>query len=201
MTPEAVAEVLDGPCRLEIAGFVLAPLCDADIDDLFAHFGDARVTEFLDIEPVEARFQTWDVIDWANGVREAGTGVRWAIRDEAGGFVGTCGFHRLTYLQARRGEVGYDLDHARWGQGVMGRILPELLAFGFDALGLHRIEALVTPGNDRSCRLLERHGFEREGRLRDYGQWRGRYWDQILFARLRDEAETGAAIGRGQADA
>jgi ribosomal-protein-alanine N-acetyltransferase len=191
MTPEAVSAVLDGPCRLDIAGYVLAPLCDADIDEVFAHFSDPQVTEFLDIEPVEARFQTWDVIDWAEGVRAAGTGVRWSIRDGEGVFLGTCGFHRLTYLQARRGEIGYDLGVAHWGRGVMRQILPALLAFGYGLLDLHRIEALVTPGNARSCQLLERHGFEREGLLKGYGQWRGRYWDQMLFA----------AIGRGQADA
>ncbi|QUD87737.1 GNAT family N-acetyltransferase [Phenylobacterium montanum] len=189
MTPEAVSAVLEGPCRLDIAGYRLAPLGDADIDDLYAHFGDPRVTEFLDIEPIEARFQTWDVIDWAEGVRGAGSGVRWSIRDGEGAFVGTCGFHRLTYLQARRGEVGYDLGPAHWGRGVLSRILPAVLAFGHDLLDLHRIEALVTPGNERSCRLLQRHGFEREGVLKGHGWWRGRYWDQVLFARLRDETQ------------
>ena len=33
----------------------------------------------------------------------------------------------------------------------------------------------MTPGNARSCRLLERHGFNREGVLRDYGYWKGRF--------------------------
>jgi len=178
--------VLEGPCELTAGPFALAPLCDADIDDLFAHFSDPKVTEFLDIEPVEARFQTWDVVDWANGVRGAGTGLRWSIRDADGAFVGTCGFHRLTYMQGRRGEVGYDLRADRWGQGVMAAIMPVLLEFGHGVLGLRRIEALVTPGNDRSCRLLERHGFVREGLLRDYGFWRDRFWDQILYARIAE---------------
>ena len=188
MTPETVSAVLEGPCRLDIAGYALAPLCDADIDEVFAHFSDPQVTEFLDIEPVEARFQTWDVIDWAEGVRAAGTGVRWSIRDGEGAFLGTCGFHRLTYLQARRGEIGYDLGVAYWGRGVMRQILPALLAFGHGLLDLHRIEALVTPGNARSCALLERHGFAREGVLAGYGFWKGRFWDQIVYGKVADPA-------------
>jgi ribosomal-protein-alanine N-acetyltransferase len=66
----------------------------------------------------------------------------------------------------------------------MDEILPELLTFGFDGLGLRRITALVTDGNAPSCRLLQRHEFEREGLLRDHGFWKGRFWDQILYARL-----------------
>ena len=70
----------------------------------------------------------------------------------------------------------------------MTEVLPAMLGFGYGVLDLHRIEALVTVGNERSCRLLERHGFQREGLLRDHGFWRGRYWDQIAYARLRAEA-------------
>jgi ribosomal-protein-alanine N-acetyltransferase len=193
LIPDAVIEVLEGPCKLRAADFVLAPLCDADIDDMFAHFADPRVTEFLDIDPVEARFQAWDLIDWAAAVRAAGTGLRWSIRDEAGDFVGSCGFHTLTYLRGRRGEIGYDLRADRWGQGVMGQILPAMLDFGFGPLDLHRVEALVTPGNERSCAVLARHGFEREGLLRGYGFWRERFWDQILFSRLRGGVEPKSA--------
>ena len=186
MTPDAIAETLRGDCRIRTADYWLTPLTDGDIDDLFRHFADPEVTAYLDLAPIEARFQTWDVIDWAAAVRADGTGVRWTIRDADGAFVGTCGFHLLTYLRARRGEIGYDLARSRWGRGVMAQVMPAVLKFGFDVLDLRRIEAMVTPGNERSMRLLERHGFAREGVLRDYGFWRDRFWDQVLFSRLRD---------------
>jgi ribosomal-protein-alanine N-acetyltransferase len=66
----------------------------------------------------------------------------------------------------------------------MDDVLPAVLAHGFGALGLRRIEAMVTPGNLASAALLERHGFVQEALLRDYGFWKGRYWDQLLYARL-----------------
>jgi ribosomal-protein-alanine N-acetyltransferase len=75
----------------------------------------------------------------------------------------------------------------------MGQILPAMLDFGFGPLDLHRVEALVTPGNERSCAVLARHGFEREGLLRGYGFWRERFWDQILFSRLRGGVEPKSA--------
>ena len=68
----------------------------------------------------------------------------------------------------------------------MAEVLPAVLDHGFGALGLHRIEALVTPGNVASAALLEANGFTREGTLRGYGFWKGRFWDQWLYARLAD---------------
>ncbi len=54
----------------------------------------------------------------------------------------------------------------------LGLVLGEL----FGPLELHRAEANIQPGNDRSRRLVERLGFQREGFSRDYlfidGAWR-----------------------------
>ena len=178
---------LRGSLDLELTGFRLSPLRSADAPDLLAHFADPRVVEFMDIDPLAEIEQAHRIIDWAVGQRALGSGVRWAIRDEAGVFVGTCGFNRLIVERGRLGEVAYDLDHAWWGRGVMGAILPVLIDFALDRISLHRLEAYVTPGNDRSCRLLQRHGFQREGVLRGHGYWRGRFWDQIVYSRVAVE--------------
>jgi ribosomal-protein-alanine N-acetyltransferase len=175
------------------AGYVLRPVCEADADDLLAHFGNPAVAEFLDVDDFSSPADVERLLAWAGGMMETGTGVRWTIRDQdaetldEGAFIGTCGFHRLDYNEGRKGQIGYDLTPGKWGQGVMAEVLPAMLEFGFGPLGLHRIEAMVTPGNDRSCRLLEKHGFRREGVLRDYGYWRGAWQDQIVYAKLASD--------------
>ncbi|MDR3513665.1 MAG: GNAT family protein [Caulobacteraceae bacterium] len=186
MSLDQAFEVLDddAACNLRTARFSLEPLAPEDLDALLVHFGDPRVTEFLDIQPLVDRSGARDVLDWAEALRGSGLGLRWGIRDEARRFVGTCGFHMMTFERGRRAEIGYDLEPGFWGRGVMAEVLPAALTFGYDVLGLHRIEAMVTPGNARSCAVLERHGFRREGVLRDYAFWRERFWDQILYARL-----------------
>lgn len=62
------------------------------------------------------------------------------------------------------------------GQGLMAEGLDLVIAEAFEDMGLHRIEANIQPGNDRSKRLVERCGFRLEGFSPRYlkigGQWR-----------------------------
>jgi len=176
---------LSGDLALIVGDFDLRPLGDADAGDLLIHFSDPAVTQFMDIDPMTQLDEAEATIQWAKSQRALGAGLRWAIRERSGGaLAGTCGFNTLVVERGRRGEVAYDLGQAWWGKGVMGAVMPSLLDFGFHRLALHRLEAMVTPGNERSCRLLERHGFVREGGLAGYGYWKGRYWDQMIYSRM-----------------
>ena len=185
MTRGPFASLLVGELALTTPRFTLKPLEIADADGLFVHLSDAAVVEYMDIEPHADVAEALDVIDWARGLRGRGAGVRWAIRERGGGaFVGTAGFNTLVWERGCRGEAAYDVSRRYWGQRVMDEVLPVILGFGFGPLGLRRIEAMVTAGNAPSCRLLERHGFEREGVLRDHAFWKDRFWDQVVYGRL-----------------
>jgi ribosomal-protein-alanine N-acetyltransferase len=141
----------------------------------------------MDIDPLSDAAGAEAIIAWATGLATSGDGVWWAVRDRAGGFVGLTGIAGLVRERGSRGEVSYNVVRARWRQGVMAEVLPAVLDHGFRALDLHRIEALVTPGNIASAALLERFGFQREGTLRGHAFWKGRFWDQWLYARLADD--------------
>lgn len=79
--------------------------------------------------------------------------------------------------------LGYSIDSAHEGRGLMREALEAVLADAFGRLGLHRVQANVRPENARSLALLERLGFEREGLAREYlfidGAWR----DHLMTAR------------------
>jgi ribosomal-protein-alanine N-acetyltransferase len=166
------------------ANYELRPLTRGDRADLFAHLSDRLTVEHMDIEPLADIEGADAIIAWAMGLATSGEGVRWAIRDRDSYFVGTVGFNALVRERGSRGEVAYDVVRPRRRLGVLAEVLPAVLDHGFQTLGLRRIEAMVTPGNAASIALLEAHGFVREAVLRDYAFWKGRYWDQWLYARL-----------------
>jgi ribosomal-protein-alanine N-acetyltransferase len=84
-------------------------------------------------------------------------------------------------------EVGYALSTLYQNRGVMSEALAILLEDLYHNTLLERIEARCAVENVGSQRVLEKTGFEREGRLRAYFKLRGRRMDNYLYALLRDD--------------
>ena len=81
--------------------------------------------------------------------------------------------------------LGYGMAAGMQGRGLMHEALQAGLAWAFGGLGLHRVMANYLPHNDRSARLLERLGFEREGYARAYLKIDGCWQDHVLTAKIR----------------
>ena len=76
--------------------------------------------------------------------------------------------------------------------GTMDELLQAVLAFGFDQMGLHSVEAQIDPDHARSRRVLERLGFQEDGRLREnYRDHTGRFTDTGVFTLLSREFVAG----------
>ena len=58
------------------------------------------------------------------------------------------------------------------------------LDLGFQQMDLNRIEAVVMPGNIASTKMLEKLNFSCEGILRQYEQWAGKGFVDVLMLSL-----------------
>lgn len=81
-------------------------------------------------------------------------------------------------------HLGYAVAQRWQGQGLMREALESGLDWAFGPLGLHRVMANYMPRNERSGKLLERLGFEREGYARRYLCIAGVWEDHVLTARI-----------------
>lgn len=68
------------------------------------------------------------------------------------------------------------------------------LTWAFGGMGLHWVTANYLPHNERSARLLERLGFERERYTREYLQTDGRWQDYVLTAKIRQGDSVGHRV-------
>jgi len=71
-------------------------------------------------------------------------------------------------------------------RGYMKEGLQLVIDHAFTQLGLHRLEANIQPGNERSVRLVESLGFECEGYSPSYLRINGKWRDHERWALLAD---------------
>jgi [ribosomal protein S5]-alanine N-acetyltransferase len=108
------------------------------------------------------------------------------LKAEDANFIGSCWLDIVDPAH-RRATVGYFIDKAYWGRGYAGEALAALLQFGFETLGLHRIEATCDADHKATRRVLERGGLKREARLRQHRPRQKGWSDSILYAILEKE--------------
>lgn len=175
------------PEFLETERLILRPLETRDAPGLLALYSMPEVTAYIDVPTMT---QPADAEGWIARLTEmqrSGSGLRWGAFDrESGDLIGTCGFHHWDAARFRA-EMSYDLSPRYWGQGYMREALQAVLAFGFEQMRLHRVEAMVDPDDTRSQNLLYGLGFKMEGILRDHDYIRGRFQDDMVFALLEGD--------------
>ena len=84
-------------------------------------------------------------------------------------------------------EVGYALSTPYQGKGLMAGILTDFCRDLFRRTRLQRIEARCSVENSASWKILEKAGFQREGRLRSYFELAGVRVDNYLYSFLRTD--------------
>lgn len=158
-----------------------------DADGLYALKSDPDVTSRYGQEPHASPADTLAWIERTKGYYDRREALMWGLELKGReGLIGACpfwnfgpGFHSA--------EIGYELHPDHWGQGLMSEALTAIFTFGFDELGLHRIEACPYAGNIPSINLLRKLGFTYEGTLRQRHLFRGEYQDMLYFGLLADE--------------
>lgn len=172
---------------LETERLVLRQVDISDAEDVFALRGDYAVTKLNfgssyrsvdDARRLIARMQ--DGFDTATHMR-FGVTLRGENR-----VIGLIGFNNFAFAD-RRSSVGFDLQQAYWGRGIMPEALAAVLDFGFSRIQLNRIEADCSIMNLASQKVLRKAGFTYEGRQREQYFYDGIYYDLLLWGILRRE--------------
>jgi [ribosomal protein S5]-alanine N-acetyltransferase len=171
------------PC-LETERFRLRPIDPQDAKLVFHYLSDDEASRYVDFKADSLRWAQGHVQNLRRRYRHR-EWLRWAIERKADGlYLGMCGYHGIA--GEHRAEIGYELGREHWNQGVMTEVLHTVVPFGFDTMGLHRIQAWAAVANPASARVLLKAGFAEEGRLRDYLYipHRNAYEDVAMFGAL-----------------
>jgi len=165
---------------LEAAGIRIRRFCDDDAEAFAAgtRDPDVRAHSGLPSEhtPQSAR-SAFRLFDDPTFLQRA---IADAHTDELLGTVILFSFVR----HERRCEVGFWLLPAARGRGAATTAVGLACAWAQRDWGVERFDAHSDADNPAAHAVLERNGFQREGRLREWGVRSGRRVDAFVFGRL-----------------
>lgn len=166
---------------------VLRAFVPSDASDVTRYLSDAAVARNTLTIPhpypagAAEEFIARHAPDWSAGKRAV-----WAITDGVDGALrGAVGLH---FARAHhKAEVGYWIAVPAWGKGIATEAVRRVIAFGFDELALHRIDAQHYAENPASGRVMTKAGMRHEGLMRGVVFRDGIPRDNELYAILRTD--------------
>ncbi|MEM9951349.1 MAG: GNAT family protein [Chloroflexota bacterium] len=99
-------------------------------------------------------------------------------------FVGQVNFNSWS-LRNYKADLGYWLAPPFRGRGIMTHAVRAMIKYGFEVVGLHRIELLCALENEKSCAIAERLGFTHEGIMQRGERIGNQYYDVNVYALLK----------------
>ncbi|HEY4103614.1 MAG TPA: GNAT family N-acetyltransferase [Polyangiaceae bacterium] len=176
------------PPMLETERLVLRGYEPSDAAAIYAYASDPDVTPYMSFDRsrhiddvhtflhrrVAAEYQEQE-LTYALALRETpqiqigGVGLYWRPR-----------IHRVM-------ELGYILAKPQWGNGYVPEAAGALMRYAFRHTDVERIFAPIFADNQKSRRAAEKMGLKFEGIQRSALEYRGRRWDEAIYAVLRGE--------------
>lgn len=86
------------------------------------------------------------------------------------------------------GTIGYWLGEDYWGRGIVTEAVGAFVPRVFETTDFVRLEAGVFDHNRPSARVLEKNGFSLESRQSMAAYKHGRFFDVLLYVKLRDQS-------------
>jgi RimJ/RimL family protein N-acetyltransferase len=169
---------------LETARLRLRKIGLPDQEEFFMLRSSKTVMKYIDRPLAKSREDATQLIKMMVELIDNNQGLTWAISLlEKPKMIGTVHLWKIS-PENHRAEIGYLLDPAFQGQGLMHETLQTVIHYGFYRLKLHSIEANVNPENMASIRLLEKIGFVREGYLKETYLYEGIFFDSAIYSML-----------------
>lgn len=121
-------------------------------------------------------------MDWYNELFENGTGISWKIVNrQTLEKMGDISIY-LYKPEHKKAEIGFWLLPQYWNKGYASEAMAAAIQYWKVEKDLHRLEGFVEEGNTASSKLLEKAGFQYEGKMKDCEIKNGNYISLLIYA-------------------
>ena len=173
--------------EIKTQNLILRQFKDTDISNVFKGLSHPDVVPYYGVS-FSTLEETKEQMNWFSELYKSGTGIWWAVCDrDSKEFFGGGGFNNLSKTH-KKAEIGFWLLPENWRKGVMKEAMPVICNYGFEKLGLHRIEGFVETENANCIKAMRKLRFELEGTMRDCEIKNGRFISLHIYAKLNRRA-------------
>ncbi|MDZ8183885.1 MAG: GNAT family protein [Nostoc sp. ChiSLP02] len=173
---------------LQTERLILRDFVESDWLAVHEYAGDAEVVRYLTFGP-NSEADTRNFLQREISLQRQETRQHFALAVTLKAQKQLIGICRISTLDTvnKTASIGYCLAKQFWGQGYATEAVREIICFGFQELGLHRIFATCHPANIASARVMQKVGMQQEGYLREHHCIKGEWRDSWLYAILERE--------------
>ena len=125
-----------------------------------------------------------DALAWLRYVQAQDPPHDFAIAGDMG-VIGGIGLHLQSDVHRRSAEIGYWLGEPYWNRGITSQAVAAMTDFAFANFPVVRLYAHVFEGNPASERVLQKAGYELEGRTCKSVYKDGKLLDQVIYGVVR----------------
>lgn len=157
-----------------------------DVNDIHDYASDEDVSRFIGWRLMNSPDETREYVEEMIKREKAETHLYASILlKSTDRIIGTAMIFNFD-LQVKHAEIGYVLHKDHWGKGYATQAISLMDGFCFESLKLHKLHARVVDRNIGSARVLEKNGYQLEGRFRDYYLIDDVYCDGLFFGKIKD---------------
>lgn len=163
---------------------LLRPFVDSDIENVFKGLSHPDIIKHYGVS-FDRLESTKEQMNWFADLEKNGTGMWFAVtsKDDTT-FFGAGGLNNVIKAH-KKAEIGFWLLPEFWGQGIMKEAMPMICNYGFDKLGLHRIEGFVESDNQNCKKAMAKLNFQHEGTMKDCEIKNGKFISLDIYATIK----------------
>ena len=177
--------VVDFP-TIRTERFLLRQFVESDLENVYRGLSDPEIIKYYGVS-YKTLEDTKAQLRFFADLENEGTGIWWAVCSlDNRIFYGAGGLNNLS-KEHKKAEIGFWLLTEFWGKGIMTEVMPIICNYGFDNLGLHRIEGLVETDNLNCKNAMKKLDFVHEGTMEDCEIKNGNFISLDIYAKLRKE--------------
>jgi ribosomal-protein-alanine N-acetyltransferase len=139
---------------------ILRRLSVEDENEIYAIRSDERVNKYLDRQSCTSLDEALKFINKINAGILNNECIYWAVSfKDNQKLIGTICLWNISD-DSSKADIGFELLPEYQGKGIMQEAAKAVIEYGFNIMGLKRIEGEVAPGNTKSINLMRKFNFK-----------------------------------------